>query len=455
MENVDSVSTPVFNDSFKQVIVGTATITNVRQFVWLSPEEIAQKEAEKQARKERAAARAAATTTTATVLLNGSVTGVPGSGHAAPASLGRSSPAPSGRSMGQVRMASRTGTPGVPVQGLQLPPIEGMKPLEVVASSLPRKSPTSSHKQLSLRRTPDSSSERILGSQELAPVPGRDTQGPPLRRTPKLKRATSLQESPTAKKSSKSLMRKSPGLKLEMPSKEKPVPLAGISSPEISPQLEIPETAIRKPAALGLDSTKTDFAPVALSGVQPKEPSTKKTPRRLRDPDLDWEMSVKQPKGSADVSPTSASEASAPKQIHVKRETSSSGKGIPDDIPKGLIQPQTLPSRRAPLKSSLKRRPATTRSTSVLGTSETKVGMKVMEKSVSLDSAATKQSPGSKPIQGIDSSVLKESPSSQAPSTTPTGGGALQLQGDGTNQTKPSSAASRGTVVSPLTMCMA
>ena len=99
-----------------QVMVGTATITNLKQYLWMSPEEITRREAEKQARRS-----AASTVLDRSFMTNGSVIGVGTTGRGTPATLGNSSPTPSAVAPSHIGMSAAP-TPAMSVRGLQHPP---------------------------------------------------------------------------------------------------------------------------------------------------------------------------------------------------------------------------------------------------------------------------------------------------------------------------------------------
>ena len=97
-------------------MVGTATITNLKQYLWMSPEEIARREAEKQARRS-----AAPSVLDRSFMTNGSVIGVGTTGRGTPATLGSSSPTPSAMAPSQLGVSAAP-TPAMSVRGLQHPP---------------------------------------------------------------------------------------------------------------------------------------------------------------------------------------------------------------------------------------------------------------------------------------------------------------------------------------------
>ena len=110
-------------------MVGTATITNILQYLWLSPEEKARREAEKRARQ--ATSIPPSVVGDRSFMTNGSIGGGLGttmvSGRATPATpatMRSVSPTPSGTAASQ-RGISAAPTPAMSVRGLQQPSVAG------------------------------------------------------------------------------------------------------------------------------------------------------------------------------------------------------------------------------------------------------------------------------------------------------------------------------------------
>ena len=112
----ENASLLVTNIILIQVMVGTATITNLKQYLWMSPEEIARREAERQARRS-----GAPSVLDRSFMTNGSVVGVGTTGRGTPATLGSSSPTPSAVAPSQTGMSAAP-TPAMSVRGVRHPP---------------------------------------------------------------------------------------------------------------------------------------------------------------------------------------------------------------------------------------------------------------------------------------------------------------------------------------------